>query len=126
VADAEDEGSAASRVGTNPPLRAALAGPLLKKREKWRTPSYYGSRLGEGAHPPVKGFANKEGSNNSYLLIFYDTTKFRAEQVKGTRFLCRHAQVDVPIWTFEFRDGTWKAAHPIFNAETDQWCSAEY
>jgi hypothetical protein len=31
------------------------SGPLLKKREKWRTPIYYGSRFGEVAHlPPVR------------------------------------------------------------------------
>ena len=27
--------------------------PSLEKREKWRTPSYYGSRLGEVAPPPL-------------------------------------------------------------------------
>jgi hypothetical protein len=29
-----------------------IGGPLLKKLEKWRTPGYYESRIGEVAHPP--------------------------------------------------------------------------
>ncbi len=33
-------------------LRHRRAGPLLEEREKWRTPSYDESKLGEVAHPP--------------------------------------------------------------------------
>src|SRR5258708_1242978 len=62
----------------------------------------------------VKNLGSNAGSHNSYLLIFYDAARFKAAQVKGASFLCRHAQVDVPIWTFEFRDGSWTAAHPLF------------
>src|SRR5436190_5764127 len=50
----------------------------------------------------VKRLGGKADSSNSYLLIFYDSARFRATLVKGESFLCRHAQVEVPIWTFEF------------------------
>lgn len=74
----------------------------------------------------AKRLGGKASANTTYLLVFYDTTRFGEAQVKGASFLCHHAQADVPIWTFELHDGTWKAVHPLFNAETDQWCSGAY
>jgi hypothetical protein len=73
----------------------------------------------------VKSLATKPADPPSYLLIFYDKLKHQPQQVLRNSFLCKHAQVDVPIWTFNFQHGAWVAAHPLFNAEIDPWCSPE-
>jgi hypothetical protein len=54
VAGAENEDTTASRIGKKTSAADCIGGPLLKKRENWRTPIYYGSRFGEVAHPPVR------------------------------------------------------------------------
>jgi hypothetical protein len=50
--ECERSDSAHRAVVTKTLSATGTGGPLLKKREKWRTLSYYGSRLGEVAHPP--------------------------------------------------------------------------
>lgn len=73
-------------------------------------------------------FANNWGRSAdgrySFLLVFYDQSKYSRSQVSSERFLCSHAAA-VATWTFRYVDGSWQAAHPPFDAEVDALCSSE-
>jgi hypothetical protein len=68
----------------------------------------------------------KRLSGVTYVVIFFDSTKYERASIVRTSFLCKHANVDVPIWTFKWDEGRWKAMHPVFNSETDPFCSTPY
>jgi len=70
--------------------------------------------------------AIKHLSGVTYLVIFFDGAKYEKADVVRTSFLCKHTDVDVPIWTFVWTENHWKALHPVFNAETDPFCSGPY
>jgi hypothetical protein len=67
--------------------------------------------------------ALKRLSGATYIVIFFDSTKYARNSVVRTSFLCKHANLDVPIWTFESAGGRWKAMHPVFDSEADPFCS---
>jgi len=70
--------------------------------------------------------ALKPLSGVTYVVIFFDGTKYTGTGVVQTSFLCKHANLDVPIWTFQWAEGHWNAVHPVFDSETDPFCSAPY
>ena len=70
--------------------------------------------------------AFKRLSGATYVVIFFDGTRYTKTNVVRTLFLCKHANLDVPIWTFKWADGRWRAMHPVFNSETDPFCSPPY
>ena len=95
--------------------------------------------VGRGCEGPVKyhsiasqfammkrpEFATKRLSKTTYALVFFDSARYPRTVVLGTAFLCKHANQDVPIWTFEWAEDHWKALHPVFDSETDSFCSSQ-
>jgi len=71
-------------------------------------------------------FAIRRLSKAEYLVIFFDSAKYKSATVVRMSFLCKHTNVDTPVWTFGWTDHRWKAVHPVFNYETDPFCAEPY
>ena len=76
LAGAEDEDSAASRVRAKTSAGGGTAGPLLKKREKWRTPSlsYLGQKTG-GVYPHGLEWLSRSGAPGGSPEITWATRR---------------------------------------------------
>jgi len=71
-------------------------------------------------------FAIRQLSKTEYLIVFFDRAKYERATVVRMSFLCKHTDVDTPVWTFGWTNHQWKALHPVFNYETDPFCAEPY
>ena len=70
-------------------------------------------------------FTVKRMSRSEYVLIFFDSERYRESTVLRTSFLCTHANAGTPVWTFEWNEDHWQALHPVFDSEVDAFCGSE-
>lgn len=91
-----------------------------------KNPRKYSSIQSQFSGMKQPTFAIRQLSRAEYLIIFFDSAKYNRATVVQMSFLCKHTDVDTPVWTFEWSNHQWKAQHPIFNYETDPFCAEPY
>jgi hypothetical protein len=63
-----------------------------------------------------------KGSPPHGWLLFFDATKISRSRLQSASYLCQHS-TEIASWLFKLEDNGWVSANPIFDSETDTFCS---